>query len=54
MCFDDSPVRSSWNPWSSIPPEFNLGEALTRGQVEAGRGGKVAILWEKHRKRAGR
>src|SRR5271166_6224249 len=46
MCFDDSPVRSSWNPWSSIPPEFNLGEALTRGQVEAGRGGKVAILWE--------
>ena len=46
MCFDDSPVRSSWNPWSLIPPEFNLGEALTRGQVEAGRGGKVAILWE--------
>src|SRR5208283_1730468 len=46
MCFDDSPVRSSWNPWSSIPPEFNLGGALTRGQVEAGRGGKVAILWE--------
>ena len=32
--------------WSVIPPEFNLGAALTHEQVEAGRGGKVAILWE--------
>jgi acyl-coenzyme A synthetase/AMP-(fatty) acid ligase len=46
MCFDDPQAGSDWNPWSSIPPEFNLGEALTRTQVEAGRGGKVAILWE--------
>src|SRR5260370_26933481 len=46
MCFDPSQVMSSWNPWSLIPPEVNLGEALTRTQVEAGRGGKVAILWE--------
>ena len=46
MRFDDSSVRSSWNPWSLIPPESNLGEALTRGQVEAGRGGKVEIVWE--------
>jgi acetyl-CoA synthetase len=46
MCFDDSQVESNWNPWSLIPPEFNLGEALTRAQVEASRGGKVAILWE--------
>ena len=46
MCFDDPQVGSDWNPWSLIPPEFNLGEALTRAQVEAGRGGKVAILWE--------
>ncbi len=37
---------SDWNPWSVIPPEFNLGTALTRGQVAAGRGGKPAILWE--------
>jgi acetyl-CoA synthetase len=46
MGSDDSPFRSNWNPWSLIPPEFNLGEALTRGQVEAGHGAKVAILWE--------
>ena len=45
MCLDDSQV-GPWNPWSFIPPEFNLGAALTRGQVEAGRGGKPAILWE--------
>jgi acetyl-CoA synthetase len=46
MCFDDSLVGSDWNLWSSIPPEFNLGDALTRAQVDAGRGGKAAILWE--------
>src|SRR5947199_9906831 len=46
MCFGDPQVGSEWNPWSLIPPEFNLGEALTRAQVEAGRGGKAAILWE--------
>ncbi|MFI5457184.1 MAG: acyl-CoA synthetase [Isosphaerales bacterium] len=46
MRFEESQVASSWNPWSFIPLEFNLGEALTRGQVEAGRGEKVAILWE--------
>jgi len=46
MVFDDAQAGSRWNPWSLIPAEFNLGEALTRGQVEAGRGGKVAILWE--------
>src|SRR4051812_20496013 len=46
MCSDEPQVGPDSNPWSSIPPEFNLGEALTRAQVEAGRGGKVAILWE--------
>jgi benzoate-CoA ligase family protein len=29
-----------------IPQEFNLGQALTQGQVEAGCGGKTAIHWE--------
>jgi benzoate-CoA ligase family protein len=29
-----------------IPPEFNLGVALTRAQVEAGHGSKAALLWE--------
>jgi acetyl-CoA synthetase len=46
MCPDDSQVESNWDPWSLIPPQFNLGAALTRAQVEAGRGAKVAILWE--------
>src|SRR5690349_11710214 len=46
MSFDDPQVGPDWNPWGPIPPEFNLGEALTRAQVEAGRGGKAAILWE--------
>jgi acetyl-CoA synthetase len=46
MCLDGSQVESVWNPWSAIPPEYNLGEALTRAQVEAGRDGKEAIFWE--------
>src|SRR5262249_50976544 len=46
MYLDDTQVESNWDPWSSIPPEYNLGEALTRAQVEAGRGGKVALFWE--------
>jgi benzoate-CoA ligase family protein len=41
-----SSVDSSWDPWRGIPEEFNLGRALTRGQVEEGRGGNAAILWE--------
>src|SRR4051812_39712354 len=35
-----------WDPWAAIPPEYNLGEALTRAQVDAGRGGKAALHWE--------
>ena len=35
MSVDDAQAGSSWNPWSFIPPQFNLGAALTRGQVEA-------------------
>jgi acetyl-CoA synthetase len=46
MCFDNPQAGSDWNPWSPIPAEFNLGGALTRAQVEAGRGGKEANLWE--------
>jgi benzoate-CoA ligase family protein len=46
MKIEDSQVESSWDPWSYIPAEFNLGEALTRGQVKAGHGGKAAIFWE--------
>ena len=42
MSFDYSGVWSNWDPWRSIPAEYNLGEALTRGQVQAGRGDVVA------------
>lgn len=33
-------------PWSLIPERFNLGVALTRGQVLAGRGPRVCLDWE--------
>jgi benzoate-CoA ligase family protein len=46
MNFDYSDVWSNWDPWRSIPAEYNLGEGLTRGQVRAGRGEKVVIRWE--------
>jgi acetyl-CoA synthetase len=46
MSLDEPQDGSDWNPWSAIPPEYNLGESLTRAQVEAGRGGKAALHWE--------
>ncbi len=36
----------SVDPWAAIPARYNLGTALTRGQVEAGRGDVVALTWE--------
>jgi acyl-coenzyme A synthetase/AMP-(fatty) acid ligase len=39
-------ICSTWNPWSFIPARYNLGVALTQGQVLAGRGDKPALLWE--------
>jgi acyl-coenzyme A synthetase/AMP-(fatty) acid ligase len=36
----------SVDPWAGIPARYNLGVALTRGQVEAGRGEVVALTWE--------
>lgn len=41
--------QSLWNdadPWAGIPPRYNLGAALTRGNVEAGRGQRVCLSWE--------
>jgi acyl-coenzyme A synthetase/AMP-(fatty) acid ligase len=35
-----------WNPWSSIPTNYNLGTALTQEQVAQGRGDKPALHWE--------
>src|SRR6267154_613783 len=34
------------NPWAGIPKSYNLGHALTRGNVEAGRGEHLCLSWE--------
>ena len=34
------------DPWAGIPSRYNLGQALTRGNVEAGRGDRVCLYWE--------
>ena len=39
-------MSAAWDPWHCIPERYNLGVALTRGQVEQGRGAKPALLWE--------
>lgn len=46
MSFDYEKVWAEWDPWSAIPPDYNLGVALTRDQVLQGRGDKLALLWE--------
>lgn len=34
------------DPWAAIRERYNLGVALTRGNVEAGRGRRVCLTWE--------
>lgn len=46
MPFDYQDLCRTWNPWANIPERYNLGDALTRGQVERGHGAKYALLWE--------
>ncbi len=46
MSFDYDHLCRTWDPWAPIPERYNLGVALTRGQVEQGRGDKHALLWE--------
>ncbi|MGE5193147.1 MAG: acyl-CoA synthetase [Deltaproteobacteria bacterium] len=46
MAFDYTRIWSSWDPWAGIPQEYNLGAALTQGQVACGRGDVPALLWE--------
>jgi acetyl-CoA synthetase len=41
----DSRCRNR-DPWAGIPPAYNLGVALTEGQVRRGLGTKTALLWE--------
>ena len=47
MAFDDEKVWAGMNPWSAIPPDYNFGSVLTRGQVLRGHRDKPALLWEK-------
>ncbi len=42
------------DPWVDIPPRYNLGKALTRDHVEAGRGGRVCLYWENSARQARR
>src|SRR5262245_3916546 len=46
LSHDDQALWSSWDPWAGIPSDYNLGVALTHGQVLEGRGDKVALFWE--------
>jgi acyl-coenzyme A synthetase/AMP-(fatty) acid ligase len=46
MTTNEERRRPTWDPWACIPTGYNLGVALTRGQVEQGLGGKTALLWE--------
>jgi acyl-coenzyme A synthetase/AMP-(fatty) acid ligase len=44
MALDYEHLCRTCDPWKGIPPAYNLGVALTHGQVV--QGGKPAILWE--------
>jgi acyl-coenzyme A synthetase/AMP-(fatty) acid ligase len=46
MTWNYQQVCRNWNPWSFILPDYNLGVALTRGQVLRGLGNKPALNWE--------
>jgi acyl-coenzyme A synthetase/AMP-(fatty) acid ligase len=46
MSPDYAQLCRTWDPWSFIPEHYNLGVALTHGQVAQGRGDKLALLWE--------
>jgi len=44
--FDYERLCQETDPWAGIPARYNLGTALTRGNVEAGRGDHPCLLWE--------
>jgi acyl-coenzyme A synthetase/AMP-(fatty) acid ligase len=46
MPTDYDQLCRTWDPWSAVPEHYNLGVALTGGQVSAGRGAKPVLLWE--------
>ncbi len=41
-----SAALSDYDPWAQIPARYNLGVALTQGNVLAGRGDRVCLYWE--------
>ncbi len=43
---DYQSLWKSVDPWAGIPARYNLGAALTKGNVEAGRGDRVCLSWE--------
>src|SRR5919201_2210906 len=43
---EDTERGPAWDPWAAIPAEYNLGAALTAGQVRHGHGDRPALLWE--------
>jgi acyl-coenzyme A synthetase/AMP-(fatty) acid ligase len=49
MMLDYMALCKTWDPWRGIPTQFNLGHALTTGQVDAGHGDTPALLWENAR-----
>jgi acetyl-CoA synthetase len=42
----DETLCRTWDPWQFVPEHYNLGVALTAGQVAQGRGDTPALLWE--------
>jgi acyl-coenzyme A synthetase/AMP-(fatty) acid ligase len=46
MAVDPPAPDPTWDPWRPIPPAYNLGVALTYGQVAQGHGDKPVLLWE--------
>ncbi len=46
MALDYEHICQTWDPWKFIPSIYNLGTALTHGQVLQGRGDKPALVWE--------
>lgn len=43
---DRTPREEADSPWANIGPRYNLGDALTAGNVRAGRGDQVCLWWE--------
>ena len=44
--WDYQDLWQNTDPWAAIPARYNLGAALTHGNVEAGRGERVCLFWE--------